>query len=46
MVYSEDSGQFKVVNGRCISSSVADKNLTNVRLDVGVNQGDDDLTRP
>ena len=43
-----DSVQFKLVNGRCISSSVADKNLANVRLDhrldVGANQGDNDST--
>ena len=44
-VCSEDSIQFKLVNGRYISSSVADKNLTNVGLDVGTNQGDNDLTR-
>ena len=33
------------VNGRYVSSSVADKNLTNVGLEVGTNQGDNDPKR-
>ena len=35
-VCSEDSVSFKLVNERCISSSVADKNLTNLELDIEV----------
>ena len=35
-----------MVNGRYKSSSVADKNMANVWLDVGVDQGDNDPTRP
>ena len=45
-VCSKDSDQFKLVNGRYISSSIADKNLTNVRLGIGANQGDNDPKRP
>ena len=45
-VCPEDSGHFKLVNGRCICSSVVDENLTNVGLDAGANQGDNNLTRP
>ena len=43
---SLDSVLFKLVNGNCISSSVVDKNLANVWLDVGANQSDNDSTRP
>ena len=35
-----DSVHFKLVNGRCTSFSVTDKNLANVGLDVVTNQGD------
>ena len=42
-VYSEDSVQFKLGNGRrCTSSNVTEIKLTNVGLDLGDNQGDDD----
>ena len=41
-----DSLHFKLVNGRCTSSSVTDKNLATVELDVDTNQDDNDPTRP
>ena len=42
-VCSEDSVQCTLGNGRrCTSSSVIEINLTNVGLDLGNNQGDDD----
>ena len=44
-VYSEDFVPFQLVNGRCISSSDADKHLTNGGLDKGTNC-DNDPTRP
>ena len=45
-VCSENSVQFKLVKRRYKSSSVADKKLANVGLDVGVDQSDNDPTRP
>ena len=45
-ICSKDSQLHCMVNGKCISSSVADKNLTNMGLDVSANQGDNDPTRP
>ena len=46
----EDYGQFKLVNGKCVSSSITDKNLTNMELNIGANQSDNDTrndpTRP
>lgn len=36
-ICSKDSQLHCMVNGKCISSSVADKNLTNVGLDIGAN---------
>ena len=41
-----DSVHFNLVNGICTSSSVTDKNLATVGLDVGTNQDDNDPTRP
>ena len=41
-----DSLHFKLVNGRCTSSSVTDKNLVTVGLDVGTNQDDNNPKRP
>ena len=38
--YLEDDGQIELANVRCISSRVADKNLTNVGLDVEANYRD------
>ena len=35
-----------MVNGRYKSSSVIDKNLANIGLDVGIDQGNNDPTRP
>ena len=44
-VCSEHSVIFKLGNERCISCSVADKNLTNVGLDIGANGGNNGPTR-